>query len=74
MGLQFMTLAKQHAEFQAGRRVDIEAYQFFLPDAAGRYPWDEGCQARMRDMQPLLFLPLEDAGLARNLLAGSGRV
>ena len=59
MGFQWMRLAKEHAEAQAGRRVDVEAYQLFLPDNEGRYPWEEGCLPGVKDMQPLLFNPLD---------------
>ena len=59
MGFQWMRLAKAHAEAEAGCRVDIEAYQLFLADALGLYPWEDGCHPNIRDMQPLLFMPLD---------------
>jgi hypothetical protein len=31
--------------------------QCFWPDKVGKFPWDPGCDAFVRDVQPLLFLP-----------------
>jgi hypothetical protein len=59
MGFQWMRYAKAHAEAQAGSRVDVEAYQLFLADVSGLYPWEEGCHPGMVERQPLLFMPLD---------------
>jgi hypothetical protein len=59
MGFNWMLLAKEHAEWKAGRRVDIEAFQYILADKNGRYPWDEDCHPYIRDSQPLLFMRLD---------------
>ncbi|MFL5295848.1 MAG: DUF4262 domain-containing protein [Phenylobacterium sp.] len=74
MGFNWMRFAKAHAEVKAGRRVDIDAYQLFLSDEAGRYPWDAGCDRGMRDMQPLLFLPLDLDHPPGRALARAGSV
>ena len=57
MGLNVFRLAKLRHEQKVGRREAVDAYQLFLPDHAGRYPWEPGCDKIMRDMQPLLFEP-----------------
>ena len=72
MGFQWMLLAKSHAEANAGHRVDIEAYQFFLADRDGRYPWDNDCLPIVRDSQPLLYLPLDEDNFPPRPLAGFG--
>lgn len=33
----------------------FEAVQMFLPDPAGRFPWDEGCDPKYVEMQTSLF-------------------
>lgn len=73
MGFQWMRLAKAHAEAEAGARVDIEAYQLFLPDVSDLYPWDDGCHPQMREMQPLLFMPLDPDNHPPRARGGAGR-
>ena len=31
--------------------------QCFWPDAAGKYPWEEGCDPNVAELQPLLYKP-----------------
>lgn len=59
LGLNVFRLAKLRHEKQVGRREAVEAYQAFLPDDAGRYPWEPECRAGVRDCQPLLFEPFK---------------
>lgn len=33
----------------------FEAVQLFLPDVEGRFPWDEGCNAKYARMQTRIF-------------------
>ena len=35
----------------------LAAYQLVWPDEEGRFPWDPGCSASCRRLQPLLFEP-----------------
>jgi hypothetical protein len=59
LGLNVFRLAKLRHQQRIGRREAVEAYQLFLPDDEGRYPWDAGCPAAVRDVQPLLFEPFD---------------
>lgn len=59
LGLNVFRLAKLRHEQRIGRREAVEAYQLFLPDNDGRYPWEPGCATEMRDLQPLLFEPFD---------------
>jgi hypothetical protein len=29
----------------------------FFPDKKGKFPWEKGCQAEVKKLQPLLYLP-----------------
>lgn len=60
LGLSVFRLAKLRHERRLGRREAIDAYQLFMPDNSGRYPWEPGCDKIMRDTQPLLFEPFND--------------
>lgn len=68
LGLNVFRLAKLRHAQRIGRREAVEAYQLFLPDGAGRYPWEPGCASVICDAQPLLFEPL-DLNLKRGPLA-----
>jgi hypothetical protein len=48
----------QIADLVQGDRLGraVRAVQVFLPDAAGRFPWDRGCEARMAHSQTRLGL------------------
>lgn len=59
LGFGWFYLTKRYYEQQTGRREAIDAYQIFLPDRNGRYPWEEGCIEGARDSQPRLFLPFD---------------
>lgn len=55
LGLNVFRLAKLRHEQRLGRREPIDAYQIFLADNEGRYPWQAGCHAAVSAVQPLLF-------------------
>lgn len=57
LALNVFRLAKLRHERKAGRAEAVDAYQLFLPDHAGRYPWEPGCDKIMCDMQAPLFEP-----------------
>jgi len=65
-------LAKLRHEQRLGRREAIEAFQLFLPDNEGRYPWDPGC--KVSQSQPPLFEPFHEAQLKRGPLAAVMRI
>ena len=47
-----------------GADDNLQAFQLFWPGKVeGLYPWEAGCPAEVRALQPQLYLPLE-AGLA----------
>jgi hypothetical protein len=60
LGLNVFRLAKLRHERRTGRREALTAYQLFLPDHDGLYPWESGCHEIMRNMQPLLFEPFNE--------------
>lgn len=72
LGLNMFFLTKLRHERRAGRREAVEAYQLFLPDDGGRYPWDPGC--KVRETQPLLFEPFDPEQLKRGPLAALMRM
>lgn len=74
MALNVFFLAKLRRERRSGRREAVEAYQLFLPDRQGRYPWEPGCHKANRDAQPLLYQPLDPAQLERGPLAALMRM
>jgi hypothetical protein len=59
LALSVMRLTKLRHARRLGRREALEAYQLFVPDAAGRYAWEPGCAKGVRDSQPLLFEPFD---------------
>lgn len=61
LGLSVFRLAKLRHHKRLGRREPVAAYQLFMPDHNGRYPWEPGCHKIMRNTQPLLFKPLNEA-------------
>jgi hypothetical protein len=74
LALNVFFLTKLRHERRTGRREAIRAFQLFLPDPAGRYPWEPGCAKMMRDAQPLLFQPFDPAQLKRGPLAALMRM
>jgi hypothetical protein len=74
LGLNVFRLAKLRHERRSGRREALTAYQLFLPDHDGRYPWESDCHEIMRNMQPLLFEPFSEAQLKRGPLAALMRM
>jgi hypothetical protein len=45
-----------------GGQNELEAVQLVWPGAAdGLFPWDDGCNQRVRDLQPALYAPEFDA-------------
>lgn len=59
LGFQWFRVTKDHYERQTGKREAIPAFQIFLPDNAGRYPWEADCAEGVRSAQPRLFLPFD---------------
>jgi hypothetical protein len=59
LGFQWFYFAKWYYEQRTGRRDPVECYQLFLPDRAGRYPWEAGCLDGVRRCQPQLFRPFD---------------
>jgi hypothetical protein len=42
-------------------RDDVKAFQLFWPGVKrGLFPWENGCEQSVRDLQPLLYLPHEE--------------
>jgi hypothetical protein len=69
LGLNVFRLAKLRHEQRIGRREAVEAYQLFVPDGEGQYPWDPACAKSVRDVQPLLFEPFDPNPPKRGPLA-----
>jgi len=69
LGLNVFRLAKLRHEQRIGRREAVEAYQIFVPDDAGRYPWEPDCTPAVRDVQPLLFEAFDPNPPKRGALA-----
>ncbi len=59
LGFGWFDVAKRIREQRTGERVAVEAFQMFIPDAAGLYPWEPGCDREVRAFQPMLFLPFD---------------
>jgi hypothetical protein len=74
LALNLFFLTKLRHERRSGRREALAAYQLFLPDRAGRYPWDRSCEAGVRRSQPLLFEPFDPEQLKRGPLAALMRM
>ena len=72
LALNMFFLTKLRHERRTGRREAVEAYQLFLPDDEGRYPWDAGC--KVRESQPLLCQPHDPEQLKRGPLAALMRM
>ena len=72
LALNMFFLTKLRHERRTGRREAVEAYQLFLPDDDGRYPWDPGC--KVAKSQPLLFQPFDPDQLKRGPLAALMRM
>lgn len=69
LGLNVFRLAKLRHAQRVGRREAVEAYQLFLPDDAGLYPWEPGCDEGACEVQPLLFEPFDPHPPKRGPLA-----
>lgn len=74
LGFNWFYLAKEIREERTGRREAFPAYQLFVPDDDGRYPWEDGCDKLFADAQPQLFLPLDVEPTTRRLLAAANAV
>jgi hypothetical protein len=74
LALNVFFLAKLRHEARTGRREALPAFQLFLPDHQGRYPWEPGCEAGVRNTQPLLCEPFDPGQLRRGPLAALMRV
>jgi hypothetical protein len=58
----WFTLANVRRLAQTGVMFDVEAYQLVLSDEAGKLPWEDGYNERLRPSQPALYLPARDYG------------
>lgn len=74
LALGALRLAKLRHEVLSGRRQAVETYQLFLPDDAGRYPWETGCDRGFALTQPPLFQPFDWAQRERGPLAALMRM
>lgn len=74
LALNLFFLAKLRRERRLGRREATPAYQLFLSDDQGRYPWEPGCAKAVRNSQPLLFEPHDPEQLRRGPLAALMRM
>ena len=74
LALNVFFLTKLRHERRTRKREALEAYQLFLPDHAGRYPWEDGCADLVRAAQPLLFEPFDPEQLRRGPLAALMRM
>jgi hypothetical protein len=74
LGLNVFRLAKLRHQQKIGRREAVAAYQLFLPDNDGRYPWEPGCASGVREAQPLLFEPFDPNPRKRGPLAALMRM
>ncbi|PZQ64595.1 MAG: hypothetical protein DI570_04880 [Phenylobacterium zucineum] len=59
LALGALRLSKLRHETLTGRREAVETYQIFLPDEAGRYPWEPGCLKSVAASQPPLYQPFD---------------
>lgn len=74
LALNAFFVTKMRRERRTGRREAVKAYQIFLPDRAGRYPWDRGCDRTMIDLQPPLFQAFDERQLRRGPLSALMRI
>ncbi|WP_293676149.1 DUF4262 domain-containing protein [uncultured Phenylobacterium sp.] len=72
--LNVFFLTKLWHERRRGRCEAVAAYQLFLPDRNGRYPWEPECHKANRDSQPLLFQPFVPEQMRRGPLAALMRM
>jgi hypothetical protein len=42
------------------QRPPLSFMEVVWPDAGGRFPWNEGCALRLRELQPALWIPKDD--------------
>ncbi|WP_326645324.1 DUF4262 domain-containing protein [Streptosporangium sp. NBC_01755] len=42
------------------QRPPLPFMEIVWPDAAGRFPWNDGCAPRLRELQPALWIPKDD--------------
>jgi hypothetical protein len=59
LGFGWFYLTKQYYEQRTGQREAVDAFQIFLPDTSGLFPWEVGCAEEVRRAQPRLFLPFD---------------
>jgi len=74
LGFNWFYVAKEIRQERTGKREAFPAYQLIVPDDAGRYPWDAGCDPEYADVQPQLFLPLDEEPNTRRVLAATNAV
>lgn len=74
LALGALRLSKLRHEVLTGRREAVETYQLVMPDDAGVYPWEPGCQKNVVNAQPPLFRRFDPAQRARGPLASLMRM
>ena len=61
LSVYFGRVEKQHYDDHFGQAInyhrgfDFAVWQLVWPDTAGRFPWQDGFEERLREAQPLLF-------------------
>ena len=61
--VKYLNSAIWYRRFRTGDEA-VEAFQLFWPGVPdGLFPWESGCDAVVREKQPLLFLP-DEQGIA----------
>ena len=55
---EYLGMAIWYKRFRK-RSDDLSAIQLFWPDQQGQFPWDAGCNAKVSELQPLLYFPRE---------------
>jgi hypothetical protein len=53
---EWFTCARRYRRERTGNQ-DFEAFQLFIPDETGKYPWDDGFDEAWRHYQRELYLP-----------------
>lgn len=58
---EWFNCARRYRRERTGSE-DFEAYQLFVPDEGGKYPWEEGFDEEFRHYQPELYLSTLQVG------------
>jgi hypothetical protein len=59
LGFGWFYLTKRYYEQRTGERKAVDAFQIFIPEPSGRFPWEAGFPEELRRVQPRLFLPFD---------------